>query len=68
MINRKAAEAGIFQPAEIGLLGRLFERVKVANDTVDDQEARASRIIANYMAGITDEEELVALSRQTLER
>jgi hypothetical protein len=68
MINRKAAEAGIFHPSEVGLLGRVFERVKVANDTAADQEARASRIIANYMAGITDEEELVALSRQPLGR
>jgi hypothetical protein len=68
MIHRKAAEAGIFQPTEIGLLGRVFDQTKVPAETATEQEARASRIIANYMAGITDEKELIALSRQALGR
>jgi hypothetical protein len=68
MIHRKATEAGIFKPAQIGLLGRVFDRTKVAGESPAEQEARASRIIANYMAGISDEDELIALSRQALGR
>ncbi|MFA6157653.1 hypothetical protein [Mesorhizobium sp.] len=68
MIHRKAREAGIFEPAEIGLLFRVFDRTQVFNENAADQEARASRIIANYTAGIMDEQELIALSRHALGR
>ncbi|TIV13782.1 MAG: circularly permuted type 2 ATP-grasp protein, partial [Mesorhizobium sp.] len=36
--------------------------------TADEREALASRILANFMAGIQDEEELVSLSRLPLGR
>jgi hypothetical protein len=64
MIHRKAREAGIVTPTEIGLLFRVFDRTQVFNETPTEQEARASRIITNYVAGIMDEQELIALSRQ----
>lgn len=68
MIHRKAREAGIFEPTEIGLLFRVFDLTQVINETGPEQEARASRIIANYMAGVVDEAELVSLSKQPLGR
>jgi hypothetical protein len=67
-IRRTAVEAGILQPSELALLGRVFEQMNLVNQPADACEALASRIIANYMAGVTDEAELVSLSRQPLGR
>ena len=67
-IRRKAAEAGIFQPAELDMLGRVFEQLKLAGHTPEARDGIASRIIANYMAGVVDEAELVSLSKQPLGR
>ncbi len=57
-----------FTPEETAMLGRVFESGRVADETEVQKEARASRIIANYMAGITDEAELIELSRRPLGR
>jgi hypothetical protein len=68
-IRRKAVDAGIFDRAELALLGRVFDQLKPVEDQSPDALGRlASRIIANYMAGIKDEAELVAVSRQPLGR
>ena len=67
-INRKLKEAGNFTPSEMGLLGRVFDQAKREGDSDASREALASRIIANYMAGSSDEAELLALSRQPLGR
>ena len=67
-IRRKATEAGILQPSELALLGRVFEQLKLDRQSPEAREALASRIIANYMAGVVDEAELVTLSRQPLGR
>ena len=67
-IRRKATDAGIFDESELALLERVFEQLKLDNQSPDAREAIASRIIANYMAGITDEVELVSLSKQPLGR
>jgi hypothetical protein len=62
-------DAGIFDRAELALLGRVFDQLKLVDDQSPDAQGRlASRIIANYMAGIKDEAELVALSQQPLGR
>ncbi|RWM08396.1 hypothetical protein [Mesorhizobium sp.] len=57
-----------FTPDETAMFGRVFESGRVAGETEEQKQARASRIIANYMAGITDEAELVELSRKPLGR
>lgn len=57
-----------FTPEETAMLGRVFDRGSVEGETAEQKEARASRIIANYMAGITDEAELIELSRRPLGR
>lgn len=57
-----------FTPDETAMLGRVFDSGAVAGETEEQKEARASRIIANYMAGITDEAELIELSRKPLGR
>ncbi|BAB53712.1 msr8070 [Mesorhizobium japonicum MAFF 303099] len=67
-IRRKATEAGIFDPAEMALLGRVFEQLKLENQSPDERDAIASRIIGNYMAGVVDEDELVSPSRRPLGR
>jgi len=67
-MHRKAVEAGVLDPAELGMLGRAFQRSSVAGETDRQREARASRILGYFMAGISDEDELVALARQPLGR
>ena len=67
-IRRKAAEAGIFNPSELALLGRVFEQLKLDKQSTDARDTLASRIIANYMAGMVDESELISLSKQPLGR
>ena len=67
-IQRRATEVGIFDPAELVLLGRVFDKLKVGDQSADAREATASRVIANYMAGVVDEDELVSLSKLPLGR
>ncbi|QKC83467.1 hypothetical protein [Mesorhizobium sp. NZP2077] len=67
-IRRKAVDAGIFDPEELALLGRVFAQMKTRNQSADSQSRMASRIIANYMAGVVDESELITLSRLPLGR
>ena len=67
-IRRKAVDAGIFDPDELDLLGRVFAQMKTPDQSADSQSRLASRIIANFMAGVVDEAELIALSRQPLGR
>ncbi|AZO53517.1 MAG: hypothetical protein EOS78_02495 [Mesorhizobium sp.] len=67
-IRKKAQEAGRFTPEEVALLGRVFDRLKMGDDLGPQRETLASRIIANYMAGVVDEEELLSVSRQPLGR
>ncbi|WP_027062842.1 hypothetical protein [Mesorhizobium loti] len=67
-IRRKAVDAGIFDSSELALLGRVFEQLKRDDQSTEAREGLASRIIANYMAGVIDEAELASLSRQPLGR
>ncbi|AZO15403.1 hypothetical protein EJ069_12125 [Mesorhizobium sp. M2A.F.Ca.ET.043.05.1.1] len=67
-VRQKAQDAGILEPAELEFLARVFDRLKTEEQTADEREALASRILANFMAGIEDEEELVSLSRLALGR
>lgn len=60
----KIEEVRIFTPSEVRLFGRVFERAKRKGETEVHREALACRIVANYVAGITDEAELLAVSRQ----
>jgi hypothetical protein len=67
-IHRKAQGMGVFSATEIALFRRVFDRSGQPGETEAEREARASRIIANYMAGIEDEAELIALSMKPLGR
>ncbi|MET3597169.1 hypothetical protein ABID26_006593 [Mesorhizobium shonense] len=67
-IYRKAKEAGIFDSSEVALLGRVFDRLKEEHQSQQRREALASRVIANYQAGIRDEDELVSVSKLPLGR
>jgi hypothetical protein len=50
------------------LLERVFKQLRANDQSPEARDHLASRIIANFMAGVTDESELVALSRQPLGR
>ncbi|TJV46318.1 MAG: hypothetical protein E5Y02_01360 [Mesorhizobium sp.] len=67
-IFHKATEAGIFSSSEVALLGRVFDKLKSGGQSPERRQALASRIIANFQAGITDEDELVSLSKLPLGR
>jgi len=67
-IRRKATEAGIFNASDLALLGRVYEKLKLDDQLPEERDAVASRIIANYMAGVVDEAELASLSKQPLGR
>jgi hypothetical protein len=59
---------GVFTPDELQLLQAVFDQLSKPGDTEDARNGLASRIIANFQAGITDEEDLIALCRQPLGR
>ncbi|AZO69119.1 hypothetical protein [Mesorhizobium sp. M6A.T.Cr.TU.016.01.1.1] len=67
-VQRKAEAVGIFNSSELALLGRVFDRLKIDHQSEQQREVLASRIIANYMAGVVDEEELLSASKQPLGR
>ncbi|MET3579864.1 hypothetical protein ABID19_002895 [Mesorhizobium robiniae] len=67
-IYRKAQESGVFSSSEVALLGRVFDRLKMDGQSEQRREALASRILANYSAGLTDEDELVSASKLPLGR
>ena len=58
-----AKEAGIFSSSDVALLGRVFDKLKNEHQSPERREALASRLMANYLAGIRDEEELLAVSK-----
>lgn len=68
VLRRKAQEAGVIRPSELELLGRAFDQTRVPGESESEREARASRILAYFLAGITDEEELRTLAKQPLGR
>ena len=67
-IRRTAAESGVLRPPELDLLGRASSNSSSAVNLSKPTMPSASRIIANYMAGVRDEAELILLSRQPLGR
>ncbi len=64
----EADRAGIIVPDQVALLGRVFDATAVEGETERQREARASRIIAYFQSGITDEAELRTLAKQALGR
>jgi hypothetical protein len=67
-IHQRAREAGIFSASEVALLGRVFDKLKDEHQSPDQREALASRLLANYLAGIRDEGELLSVSKLPLGR
>lgn len=59
---------GAFTPEEVSFLSRVLQLSAGANETEEQRERRALRVIANYIAGIRDERELIELSRRPLGR
>lgn len=62
------SRSGAFGPGQLQLLGRVLKRI--GGDDLDDadRQAMAQRVMANYMAGFTDEDELITVSKQPLGR
>ncbi|MCV0395839.1 MAG: hypothetical protein K5872_06230 [Rhizobiaceae bacterium] len=67
-IRELAREKGSFSPEELDLMARAFARAADEVSEAGEREAIASRVLANYLAGIEDEDELAALSRRPLSR
>ncbi|CDX21329.1 conserved hypothetical protein [Mesorhizobium plurifarium] len=67
-IYKQAKEAGIFSSSDVALLGRVFDKLKSENQSPERREALASRLLANYLAGLRDENELLAASKLPLGR
>lgn len=67
-IYQRAREAGVFSPSEVALLGRVFDKLKDEHQSPERREALASRLVANYLAGIRDEAELLSVSKLPLGR
>ncbi|RWF63951.1 MAG: hypothetical protein EOS26_31315 [Mesorhizobium sp.] len=67
-LRGRAEDSGVFNSSELALLGRVFDRLKIDGQSEQQRESLASRIIANYMAGVVDEEELLSASKQALGR
>lgn len=65
-IRQKLEEAGVFKPAEIEMLVRVFDATCPKFENVCDRQQRAARIIAQYQAGVRDEAELTELARKPL--
>ncbi|MBZ9991218.1 hypothetical protein LB572_29430 [Mesorhizobium sp. BH1-1-5] len=51
-IYKRAEEAGIFSSSDIALLGRVFDKLKSEHQSRERREALASRLLANFQAGI----------------
>ena len=64
----QAREKGIVDPKALSLLERVFKDTSTPGESERDREARASRIIGDYLTGIEDEAELRTLARQALGR
>ncbi|TPJ31506.1 hypothetical protein FJ425_00875 [Mesorhizobium sp. B2-7-2] len=67
-IRQRAREAGIFSSSDLELLGRVFDKLKVEHQSPERREALASRLLANYLAGIREEAELLSVSKLPLGR
>ncbi|TIQ37151.1 MAG: hypothetical protein E5X48_07235 [Mesorhizobium sp.] len=67
-IYQRAKDAGVLSPSEVALLGRVFDRLKNDRQSKERLETLASRIIANYLAGLRDEDELISASKLPLGR
>ncbi len=59
---------GMVTPEELDLLRRVFNQLSKPGDADEVRSGLASRIIANFQAGIREEKELLSLSRQPLGR
>lgn len=59
---------GIFRPHEMIVLARVYDGLVRPGDSPEKREQLASRIIANYMAGITDSGDLARISARPLGR
>ena len=59
---------GAFRPSEVALLAGVLEKLKVKDLAQAEREAVAKRVLANFMAGVTDEAGLISLSQKPLGR
>jgi hypothetical protein len=63
-IRRKATEAGVFQPADLGMLSRVFDATAVLGETEEEREVRAAKILRHFEEGMTDEATLRSLVKR----
>lgn len=66
--QERAMHDGSFRPSELELFDRVLTKLKVKEMSEAEQQALAQRVMANYMAGLIDEDELVNVSKLPLGR
>jgi hypothetical protein len=66
--HARRQESGVFNPADLDLIDRVLKKLR--SDELGEEKRRhlVQRVMANYMAGMTDEDELVEFSRRPLGR
>lgn len=62
-IRRRAAQAGAIQPADLEMLGRVFDATGQPGETESQREERASAILRLFEKGTADEAALISLIR-----
>jgi hypothetical protein len=60
--------SGVFGPTELDLFERVLAKLGCDQRDEATRSSMVQRVMANYMAGIRDESELVETSRQPLGR
>jgi len=64
-IRRKAAEAGVSRPGDLGKLGRVFDATAVKGETAEERERRAANILRHFEDGLNDEATLISLQKRS---
>lgn len=64
-IRRKATEAGVSRPADLGKLGRVSDATAVKGETAEDRERCAANILHHFEGGLNDEATLISLQKHS---
>lgn len=63
MSMQRREHSGAFRPSELVLFSNVLDRLNAQKLDELDRQTMAQRVVANYIAGIRNEDELVEASR-----
>ena len=64
-IRRRATVAGVIHPADLEMLGRVFDATEEPDETEAQREERAAAILRHFEKGYRDEDALILLMRES---